>query len=71
MKRYLASLFIFVFPNLALGDVRITHFDFSDLLGWSPDNHDLALDVFKETCADLKAPGWSSLCAIAQNTVAS
>jgi len=71
MKRYLASLFIFIFPSFSLGDVRITHLDFSDLLGWSSDNHDLALDVFKETCLDLKAPDWSSLCAIAQNTDAS
>jgi membrane-bound lytic murein transglycosylase A len=71
MKRYLASLVIFIFPSFSVGDVRITHFDFSDLLGWSSDNHDLALDVFKETCPDLKAPDWSSLCAIAQNTDAS
>lgn len=38
---------------------------FSDLKGWESDDHQAALDVFRETCADLKDPDWASLCALA------
>lgn len=38
---------------------------FEDLKGWADDDHDAALTVFKNTCADLDEPDWSSLCALA------
>ncbi len=47
----------------------VTHevLEFSDLRGWANDNHDIALDVFLETCPDMKDPDWQSLCALATN----
>ncbi len=38
---------------------------FEDLNGWEEDDHQAALDVFLETCADIKDPEWASLCALA------
>ncbi|MEM9582766.1 MAG: murein transglycosylase A [Pseudomonadota bacterium] len=38
---------------------------FSDLTGWEDDDHQAALDVFLETCADIKDSEWASLCALA------
>lgn len=40
--------------------------DFSQLDGWAEDDHAAALRVFLNTCADMKDPDWSSLCAVAQ-----
>ncbi|MDJ0628511.1 MAG: MltA domain-containing protein [Rhodobacter sp.] len=40
---------------------------FADLKGWEYDDHDAALQVFKETCRDMKDPDWASLCALATN----
>ncbi|MDJ0826226.1 MAG: MltA domain-containing protein [Rhodobacter sp.] len=40
---------------------------FEDLKGWEYDDHAAALEVFKSTCADMKDPDWSSLCALATN----
>ena len=45
-----------------------THYsilDFEDLEGWADDDHAAALSVFKNTCADLDEPDWSTLCAMA------
>lgn len=41
--------------------------NFSDLKGWANDDHNAALTVFLETCADMKDPDWLSLCALAGN----
>lgn len=38
---------------------------FEDLNGWVEDDHQAALDVFLETCPDIKDPEWASLCALA------
>lgn len=38
---------------------------FSDLEGWSDEDHGAALEVFRETCPDLKEPDWRALCALA------
>ena len=40
--------------------------DFDDLEGWTQDNHARALDVFLNTCPDMKDPDWQALCALAQ-----
>ena len=47
---------------------ELTHeiLSFQDLNGWADDDHEKALDVFLNTCPDLKDPDWSSLCALAQ-----
>ncbi|MHA7867312.1 MAG: murein transglycosylase A [Salipiger thiooxidans] len=42
--------------------------DFADLDGWAEDDHAAALKVFAETCGDMNAPDWTSLCAVARET---
>ncbi|WP_172297830.1 murein transglycosylase A [Pseudoruegeria sp. HB172150] len=44
-----------------------TVLDFDELKGWENDNHAAALEVFKETCPDMRDPDWLSLCALATN----
>ena len=39
---------------------------FNELIGWERDNHKEALSVFLETCPDMGAPQWQSICALAQ-----
>lgn len=39
---------------------------FEDLKGWDQDDHAKALEVFLDTCPDMKDPDWRSLCALAQ-----
>ncbi len=38
---------------------------YDQLDGWADDDHQAALDVFLETCADIDDPEWASLCAFA------
>lgn len=47
-------------------DVSYEVLEFHDLKGWRSDNHDAALQVFLETCGDLKDPEWKSLCKLAK-----
>ena len=42
--------------------------DFDDLKGWAEDDHQAALEVFKNTCRDMKTPDWKSLCAAAADS---
>lgn len=42
--------------------------DWSDLDGWSEDDHRAVLDVFLETCPNLEVQEWSSVCALAAGT---
>ena len=41
---------------------------FSDLDGWESDDHDAALEVFRNTCMDFDDPDWRALCAFARET---
>ncbi|MBF9048451.1 murein transglycosylase [Roseobacter sp. HKCCD9010] len=41
--------------------------EFSDLQGWADDDHNAALDVFLNTCMDMRDSEWQSLCALAQS----
>ena len=41
--------------------------EFSDLKGWKSDDHSAALDVFLNTCRDMKTPDWKALCKLAKN----
>lgn len=41
--------------------------DFDDLDGWAEDDHGAALDVFLNTCRDMKTPDWQALCQAAEN----
>jgi membrane-bound lytic murein transglycosylase A len=46
-------------------DTNYSILGFDSLDGWADDDHAAALSVFKNTCADLDEPDWSSLCALA------
>ncbi len=46
-------------------DPKVTVLGFDQLDGWADDDHQAALDVFLETCPDMKDPDWGSLCALA------
>jgi membrane-bound lytic murein transglycosylase A len=50
-------------PAVAETPTRLLGFD--ELQGWSDDDHDAALAVFRNTCADLDQPDWQRLCALA------
>lgn len=41
---------------------------FDDLKGWAEDDHAAALEVFRNTCADMDDPDWQALCAFAAET---
>lgn len=49
----------------ATADISVKVHKFSDLKSWEKDDHASALEVFKETCTDLKAEDWQSICAAA------
>ena len=69
MTRALWVLICFWLPMAASAELdELSHqiLSFEDLDGWSDDDHERALDVFLNTCADLKDPDWKSLCALAQ-----
>lgn len=41
--------------------------DFKGLDGWAEDDHQAALDTFRNTCRDMKTPDWQTLCRTANN----
>jgi len=49
------------------GDATYEILSFKELRGWATDDLDRALDVYKETCADMSGAAWQSLCALATN----
>lgn len=51
----------------AMSETTFKMVEFSDLEGWLSDDHEAAFETFIETCADLKDPDWSALCAVAQS----
>lgn len=52
--------------SAAASEVTYDILRFDDLTGWDVDDHAAALDVFLDTCPDMKDPDWQSLCALAQ-----
>lgn len=60
----LSAASLFCAPVMARQDIRIL--DFSDLDGWQDDDHAAALDVFVNTCPDMRDSEWLRLCAVAQ-----
>ncbi len=51
----------------AQDDATYTVLEFDELRGWENDDQAAALEVFKETCPDMRDPDWLSLCALATN----
>ena len=50
----------------AMADPTYTLLNFSDLRGWAEDDHQVGLDVFQTTCADIDASDWRTLCGLAR-----
>lgn len=51
---------------LAADEPTVDILRFDDLEGWPEDDHAEALDVFLNTCPDMRDPDWGPLCALAQ-----
>lgn len=49
----------------AVSETSMKILSFEDLDGWAADDHEAARQVFLNTCPDLDAPDWQSLCAAA------
>lgn len=50
--------------NPAQADVQLL--DWADLRGWDSDDHAVSLEVFRETCRDLKEGDWPAVCALSE-----
>jgi membrane-bound lytic murein transglycosylase A len=61
----IAGVFFGVMSPVAQAETTHTILSFDDLDGWAEDDHQAALDVFRETCGDLNALDWPSICALA------
>lgn len=67
MKAGLATLaFVSAVAQSAIAETKLL--DWSDLSGWGRDDHAAAMEVFKETCRDLKDGDWPTICKMANNT---
>ncbi len=44
---------------------RATILPWDELDGWADDDHAAALDVYLETCGDMREPDWKTLCRVA------
>jgi membrane-bound lytic murein transglycosylase A len=51
--------------SAAMSETTMKILSFEDLEGWAADDHEAARQVFLNTCADLDAPDWQSICAAA------
>lgn len=48
-------------------DLSVQVLEFEDLDGWAADDHTAALNVFTETCGDMKDTDWRAICAAAKD----
>jgi membrane-bound lytic murein transglycosylase A len=53
--------------NAGAQDIRYSILEFDELNGWAQDDHNAALTAFFNTCRDMDAPDWTSLCSVAQD----
>lgn len=53
------------FSSAAHADAQLL--DWADLNGWSKDDHAEALEVFQETCRDLKDGDWPTICKLSES----
>jgi membrane-bound lytic murein transglycosylase A len=70
IRALLAAAFVGVLmtgTDVVAAEIRPVHrmLDFQQLDGWADDDHRAALDVFLNTCRDMKDPDWRALCAAA------
>nr|WP_252731222.1 murein transglycosylase A [Lentibacter algarum] len=54
-------------PTNAAEEIEYRLLDFAELDGWENDDHQAALDVFLNTCQDMKDPDWRALCKAAKH----
>lgn len=50
----------------AMAEPTYSQLAFDDLKGWAADDHQAALDVFLNTCRDMRDPRWEVLCDFAR-----
>ena len=48
--------------NAAMAEPTYTQLSFDELDGWAADDHQAALDVFVNTCGDMRSQHWEILC---------
>lgn len=65
MRRLAACLAAACLAAGPVGAASHSILEFSDLAGWAEDDHAEALNVFLETCRDLRDPDWTTLCRTA------
>ncbi len=69
IKRWAAAIAAsLLMTGASVAEQTYTLIPFEDLNGWADDDHDLALKVFRNTCADMSGDDWVKICAIAMNT---
>ncbi len=64
MRGILASAAFFAMSGPGLSEARLL--DWADLHRWAEDDHAAALDVFRNTCMDLKKGDWPAICALSE-----
>ena len=70
MKPFLCAAVLCVasaMSSFAGSIVQYSMLSFDQLEGWERDDHEAAMRAFVETCADVKAQEWPSICAVAQS----
>jgi len=54
--------------NAAMAEPTYTQLSFDELDGWAADDHQAALDVFVNTCGDMRSQHWEILCDYAHRS---
>ena len=54
--------------NAAMAEPTYTQLSFDELDGWAADDHQAALDVFVNTCGDMRSQHWEILCDYARRS---
>lgn len=62
LRRIWSLVAVLALASPVQADVQLL--DWADLRGWESDDHAVALDVFRETCRDLKEGDWPTVCAL-------
>jgi len=63
-----AACFALALSGAAMAEPTYTFVDYDQLDGWADDNHQLALEVFRNTCGDIDRPEWARLCEVAKSS---
>ena len=69
IARWAAAIgFSLLTMEAAVAEPKMTLLSFEDFDGWADDDHDAALEVFLNTCDDLKDLEWAPICDVAKST---